>query len=297
MASNHVLMYCCWVGNIPSNIEKDLIKQYFENVANNFDSFHSINVEYNEKYKSYQCYLNFLNENSMIKSAKYFNGKNYCDKILEAEERKSKRFSISSPNSISKTNQNYSANITIANSKHIIPKTIHMKTRDQSCPAKSKHQTKPRNQSVSPPKQRPKILQSYSDTIIISNSKYLRKSLEKKIKLLNEIYLETVVIKIVSEENYDLICKVDSMNANDFQKVVKLIKTYWKTCYQTHYLENETIWNISQIKAEILKRYADEVQIHFKSSKIGVSSFDKTLLNHAINQIKKCISSSVITRV
>jgi hypothetical protein len=172
-----------------------------------------------------------------------------------------------------------------------------MKTRDQSRPAKSKHKTKPRHQSVPPPKQRPKIMQSYSDTIIISNSKYLRKSLGKKIKLLNEIYLGTVVIKIVSENNYDLICKVDSMNANDFQKVVKLIKTYWKTCYQTLYLDNETICHISQIKAEILKRYADDVHIHFKSSEIGLSGFDETLLNHTINQIKKCISRTVFTQV
>ena len=233
----------------------------------------------------------------MKNSAIYFNGKNYCDQILQAEERKSKRmFSISSPNSLPKTNQIYSANIAIARSKHI-PKTKHMKTRDQSRPAKSKHKTKPRHQSVPPPKQRPKIMQSYSDTIIISNSKYLRKSLGKKIKLLNEIYLGTVVIKIVSENNYDLICKVDSMNANDFQKVVKLIKTYWKTCYQTLYLDNETICHISQIKAEILKRYADDVHIHFKSSEIGLSGFDETLLNHTINQIKKCISRTVFTQV
>jgi hypothetical protein len=233
----------------------------------------------------------------MKNSAIYFNGKNYCDKILQAEERKSKRmFSISSPNTLPKTNQIYSANIAIARSKHI-PKTKHMKTRDQSRPANSKHKTKPRHQSVPPPKQRPKIMQSYSDTIIISNSKYLRKSLGKKIKLLNEIYLGTVVIKIVSENNYDLICKVDSMNVNDFQKVVKLIKTYWKTCYQTLYLDNETICHISQIKAEILKRYADDVHIHFKSSEIGLSGFDETLLNHTINQIKKCISRTVFTQV
>jgi hypothetical protein len=112
--------------------------------------------------------------------------------------------------------------------------------------SKSKHKTKPRQQSVPPPKQRPKIMQSYSDTIIISNSKYLRKSLEKKIKLLNEIYLGTVVIKIVSENNYDLICKVDSMNANDFQKKVKLSKTYSKTCHQTIHLEHETLQHIQR---------------------------------------------------
>ena len=119
----------------------------------------------------------------MKNSAIYFNGKNYCDQILQAEERKSKRmFSISSPNSLPKTNQIYSANIAIARSKHI-PKTKHMKTRDQSRPAKSKHKTKPRHQSVPPPKQRPKIMQSYSDTIIISNSKYLRKSSDLVLQL------------------------------------------------------------------------------------------------------------------
>jgi RNA recognition motif-containing protein len=139
MNSNYEATFCCWVGNIPGNIDNDLIEKYFENEAKYFDSFHSINVEYNKKHNSYQCYLNFLNENSMKNSAIYFNGKNYCDQILQAEERKSKRmFSISSPNSLPKTNQIYSANIAIARSKHI-PKTKHMKTRDQSRPAKSKH--------------------------------------------------------------------------------------------------------------------------------------------------------------
>ena len=87
MASNHELTYCCWIGNIPGYIEKDLIKQYFENKAKNFDGFHLINVEYNETHKSYQCYLNFLNKNSMEKTVIYFHGKNYCGKILKAKIR------------------------------------------------------------------------------------------------------------------------------------------------------------------------------------------------------------------
>ena len=56
MALNHGLTFCCWVGNIPGNIEKDLIEQYFKNEAKKFYSFHSINVEFIETHKSYQYY-------------------------------------------------------------------------------------------------------------------------------------------------------------------------------------------------------------------------------------------------
>ena len=133
MASNHGTTYCCWIGNIPGNVEKDLIQQYLENEAKDFDSFHSINVEYNKKHNSYQCYLNFLNDNPMVRCVKYFDGKNYCGKILKASERRPKR-----------------------------------------------------HPSVPPPKQRLTLVQNYTETITISNSKYLKAQLENKIKLLNQ---------------------------------------------------------------------------------------------------------------
>ena len=127
MSSNHGLTYCCWVGNIPGNIEKDLIQHYFKYEAKKFDSFYSINVEFNETHKSYQCFLNFLNDDSMVQCVKYFDGKHYCGKILTAKERRPKR-----------------------------------------------------GKSVPPPKQRLIIVQNFTETITILNSKYLKTQLEKK---------------------------------------------------------------------------------------------------------------------
>ena len=108
----------------------------------------------------------------------YFDGKNYCGKILEAKERNLNSF----------------------------------KSRDQSSdPPKPSL----KNHNTSPPKPRHQSI-VYSETIRILNSKYLKTELEKKVKLLNEIYLETTNIKIDSEEGYDLICKVDTTFFIDF---------------------------------------------------------------------------------
>ncbi len=138
MASNPGRTYCCWVENIPGKIKKDSIEQYFKKKAEKYDSFHSIKVEFNEAHKSYQCFLNFLNDNSMVQCVKYLDGKNYCDKILKASERRNK----------------------------------------------------PRPFSV--PRPQPPV-KNYTETITISNSKYLKAQVEKKIELLNQIFSETHV--------------------------------------------------------------------------------------------------------
>ncbi len=82
----------------------------------------------------------------MKNAAIFFDGKSYCDKILEDEERKYKRtFSVSSSNSIPDSNQSYSYSITIPNSKHIL-KINQIENRDQSCQNRNIKQNQDNNQ-------------------------------------------------------------------------------------------------------------------------------------------------------
>ena len=54
----------------------------------------------------------------------------------------------------------------------------------------AKERRLPRSKSVPPPLFRKPIIQSFSETITISNSKYLKGGLEKKIELLNHTFPE-----------------------------------------------------------------------------------------------------------
>ena len=229
--------YCCWIGNIPGNIEKGLIEQYFEEEARNFNNFHSIRVDYNQDHASYQCFINYLDENSMEKATRHFDRKYYCGNNLKAQSRRPKRTS-----------------------------------------------------SV-PPKSRPRPIENYSETLRISSSKRLKNQIEKKLEFLNQTFSDTNV-KLVSEENYDLICKVDSTNNINFDKVVKIIKN-WKSFYQAYYLHNASI-NMDQLRSEILNKFREpSVYIHIKPDKVGISSFDSDLCNDIFNKIKAFISNKI----
>jgi hypothetical protein len=149
---------------------------------------------------------------------------------------------------------------------------------------------KPRPPSV-PPKPAPKITQSYSETITISNSKYLKAQLEKKVELLNQTFSDTNV-KLVSEEKYNLNCKVDSTNRNDFDKVIRIIKS-WKSFYRPYYLNNVTM-KIDQMKSEILNKFSESgVNIHVKPNKVSFSSFESNLSDEVFKKIKTFISNKI----
>ena len=141
----------------------------------------------------------------------------------------------------------------------------------------------------------PPIVQSFSETITISNSKSLKEELVKKIKLLNEIYLGTSNIKIVPGKAFDLICKVDSTDSIDFNKIVKIVKTYWKTFYQSYKIDDVTLGkNNPPFKEEILKKFGKPgVYIQLHPSDFGIVSFETKLCNDVFHEIKAFISNKI----
>jgi hypothetical protein len=174
----------------------------------------------------------------MVECVKYFDGKNYCGKILKASERRPKR-----------------------------------------------------HPSVPAPKQRLTLVQNYTETITISNSKYLKAQLEKKIELLNQTFSDTNVL-LVSEENFDLKCKVDSTNSSNFDKVIKIVKS-WKIFYRAYYLHNTTS-NINQMKSEILNKFSESsLDIHVKPDKVSVRCFNSNLCDEVFNKIETFISNKI----
>jgi hypothetical protein len=132
---------------------------------------------------------------------------------------------------------------------------------------------------------------NYSETIEIDYSKQLKDQLEKKIEILKKKFSETNV-QLVWEGISDLKYKVDSTNKNNFDKVVKMIKT-WKVFYRGYYLNNASI-NMDQIKCEILNEFSEpSVNIDIKPNKIGVSSLDPNRCADVIKKIKTFITNKI----
>ena len=64
MASNIPVsgLHTCWIGNITINYSIDDLQKHFENEAQKLGNLHSVNVTYNTKYNSNQCFINYFND-------------------------------------------------------------------------------------------------------------------------------------------------------------------------------------------------------------------------------------------
>jgi hypothetical protein len=57
---------------LPSNITKENLEEFFEVKAKEIGEFHSVKLNYVEIHKSFQCYVNFLTEDSAERAVKLF---------------------------------------------------------------------------------------------------------------------------------------------------------------------------------------------------------------------------------
>ena len=57
---------------LPSNITKENLEEFFEVKAKEIGEFHSVKLNYVEIHKSFQCYVNFLTEDSAKQAVKLF---------------------------------------------------------------------------------------------------------------------------------------------------------------------------------------------------------------------------------
>ena len=84
--SNEILIktYTCWLSisctlpnneKLPPNITKENLKEYFEVKAKEIGEFHSVKLEYVENHRSYQCWINFLTEDSAKQAVERFDQK------------------------------------------------------------------------------------------------------------------------------------------------------------------------------------------------------------------------------
>jgi hypothetical protein len=81
--SNEILIktYTCWLSIsctlpnneiLPPNLTKEHLEEFFEVKAKEIGEFHSVKLEYVEIHKSFQCYVNFLTEDSAKQAVKLF---------------------------------------------------------------------------------------------------------------------------------------------------------------------------------------------------------------------------------
>jgi hypothetical protein len=98
--------YTCWLSisctlpnneMLPPNITKDHLKEYFQVKAKEIGAFHSVKLEYNEKYKSFQCFVNFLTEDSAKHAAKRFDRIELDNLKIKSEYRPLKESNAQNP--------------------------------------------------------------------------------------------------------------------------------------------------------------------------------------------------------
>jgi len=91
--------YTCWLSIsctlpnnqiLPPNITKENLKEYFEVKAKEVGAFHSVKLEYNEKHKAFQCFVNFLTEDSAKQAVKHFDRVDLDNFKVKSEHRPSK---------------------------------------------------------------------------------------------------------------------------------------------------------------------------------------------------------------
>ena len=73
--------YTCWLSisctlpnnqMLPSGITKENLKEYFEVRAKEIGELHSVKLKYVKEHRSFQCFVNFLTEDSVKQAVKRF---------------------------------------------------------------------------------------------------------------------------------------------------------------------------------------------------------------------------------
>ena len=98
--------YPCWIavsctlpGNfLPPDITKENLEEYLTVKSKEIGEFHSLKLDKNEKYKNYQCYINFLSEKCANKAVSFFNRVELSNLKLEAKFRQAEKINDKNQN-------------------------------------------------------------------------------------------------------------------------------------------------------------------------------------------------------
>ena len=77
--------YCCLIMNIPREFQEIQIKNFFLENGIRFGQLQSINIKFNNQYGMYQCFLHYLEEDSVNYAINYFNNLNLYGQKLKAK--------------------------------------------------------------------------------------------------------------------------------------------------------------------------------------------------------------------
>ena len=77
--------YCCLISNIPNALEKGQIKKFFNDNGMKFGHVQSINIKLNDQHGTFQCFINYPEEDSANKATKYFRNFEYNGNKLYAK--------------------------------------------------------------------------------------------------------------------------------------------------------------------------------------------------------------------
>ena len=103
--SNEILIktYTCWLSisctlpnnqMLPSGITKENLKEYFEVRAKEIGELHSVKLKYVKEHRSFQCFVNFLTEDSVKQAVKRFDRVELDNFKVKSEYRPAKENSI-----------------------------------------------------------------------------------------------------------------------------------------------------------------------------------------------------------
>ena len=77
--------YCCWISNIPENV--DDLKRILSDEAIKFGNFSSIKIDFKSHHKLNQCFINYFEEDSATNAAKYFNKRKFYGNELKSTKK------------------------------------------------------------------------------------------------------------------------------------------------------------------------------------------------------------------
>jgi hypothetical protein len=161
---NAIKTYTCWLSIsctlpnneiLPPNITKEHLEEFFEFKAKEIGEFHSVKLKYVEIHKSFQCYVNFLTEDSAKQAVKLFDQQELENLKIKSEYRPPKE--NKKPNPL--LNHNDRTETAASNKNPLLQKQSNIRSRSNSEARSKLNQSaiRPRSNSKACPTQNENI--------------------------------------------------------------------------------------------------------------------------------------------
>jgi hypothetical protein len=136
------------------------------------------------------------------------------------------------------------------------------------------------------PKNPPPIIKDvFEESILIFNSKYLKKQLAKKVEVLKSIYGPSIELDGNNSTNFNI--KLKTADKKSFDQIKQIIKNHWVVSVENLNISNYDKKSVLELNEEFIKigyKYDSWIEIDHTESIIRIFSFIKTDAKFALNE-------------